>query len=183
MKRSLCSVFVPALLCAVLSSCGGETEPGGSGVVAPAPAPIDASRGPPAGETPAANEAAAASELPIGESRSASETPAATESPATSESTAANEDAAGSRDAAPEQFVVYFGSFRDYLAAANYSESLRSAGLLQVNITRAKGGGEMVVTDPMDEGDAKALAESLDGRLLSVSSLRRMTEDYGFLSR
>jgi hypothetical protein len=79
-------------------------------------------------------------------------------------------------DAEPEQFVVYFGGFRDYLAAETYVESLRSGGLFGAKITRGTGGREMVVTDPMDEAEAKANAESLGGRVLSVESLDRMTE-------
>ena len=82
---------------------------------------------------------------------------------------------------AADEFVVYLGSFRDYRAAATYSEALRSAGLLDVDIRRAKAGGEMLVTSPMSESEASELAERLGGRVLSVESLARMTEDYGFL--
>lgn len=143
-----------ALLCAAMLGCAPEPEPSRIEVVEPATEPVEA------GEIAPGN--AGAAEAPT------------------------NVDAAGAPSAAdvpeaePEQFVVYFGSFRNYLAAARYAESLRSAGLLQVNIERARGGGsELIVTDPMDRADADALAESLGGRVLSVDSARRLTEDYG----
>ena len=80
-----------------------------------------------------------------------------------------------------DQYVVYFGSFRDYLAASTYSESLRSAGLFDLNITRAKAGGEMVVTGPMNQSDADELAARLRGRAISVQRLERLSENYDFL--
>jgi cell division protein FtsN len=92
------------------------------------------------------------------------------------EAATSTEESPDAEDAEPAQFVVHFGAFRDYLAAATYAESLRSGGLFEAKITRAIGGREMVVTDPMDEAEAKAIAESLGGRVLSLESLESMTE-------
>jgi len=146
-----------ALLCAVMLGCAADPEsaPGSIEVVEPTAEPIE-------------------TDAPVPASIDAAEARAA------SVDGAASDD----REATPEQFVVYFGAFRDYLAAARYAESLRSAGLLQVNIERARGGGsELILTDPMIRADADALAESLGGRVLSVDATRRMTEPPGSLLR
>ena len=87
------------------------------------------------------------------------------------------------QDASEEPVVVYFGSFRDRLAAAKYMEHLHSMGLFRVHIRTAKTGGvEMLVTEPMERAAAQELAESLNGRVMSEDWLRRSTKYYDLLT-
>ena len=90
-------------------------------------------------------------------------------------------EAAPPQELSDAEVVVYFGSFRDRLAAAKYRQHLHAMGLLNVNITRAQAGVEMLVTEPMDPIAAEELAESLGGRVLSLEWLHRTTRDYGLL--
>ena len=145
------------LLCALMLGCARAPEPSRIELVEPAAEPARADTG----------------EAPDAE-------PGDVDAAAAPEPGSASADTADAPAAEPEQFVVYFGSFRDYLAASRYAESLRSAGLLQVNIERAKGGrGELLVTDAMDRAEADALAESLGGRVLTEDWARQNTEKLG----
>ena len=103
--------------------------------------------------------------------------------PAAPDAPSADAQAVVAQQTDNEQFVVYFGSFRDRLAAARYREHLHSMGLLRVNIRTAQAGVEMLVTDPMDQVAAQELAESLNGAVASVDWLDRTTRDYGLYSR